>query len=303
MPKVFDVFPFFNELDVLEIRLNELAPVVDKFLIVECRETFGGDKKPLYFADNRSRFQAFADKIEHRIIDSVEPRYTRGTLKMNVPGVKAQDIRNIGRAREASQRNMIAPMLASLNPDRLDAIIFSDCDEIPSASGVRFYLSQLEDGIARFKQHTFYYNVNCLIDYGRDICSRARIGRYENLLNLDSDLYKFRMAGNKVANFPAIENGGWHFSYFGGDIAKLHEKVNALNPFLTEYKLFGDHRLVQDILNRKDLHHRPVGFSELPETFSDGREVVLPAYYLANQEKFKHFTAEHMRAKYGTVRL
>jgi beta-1,4-mannosyl-glycoprotein beta-1,4-N-acetylglucosaminyltransferase len=32
---VYDVFPFLNELDILEIRLNELDPVVDLFVLTE----------------------------------------------------------------------------------------------------------------------------------------------------------------------------------------------------------------------------------------------------------------------------
>jgi beta-1,4-mannosyl-glycoprotein beta-1,4-N-acetylglucosaminyltransferase len=39
---VFDCFPFFNELDVLEIRLNEMNSVADYFVILESRETYGG---------------------------------------------------------------------------------------------------------------------------------------------------------------------------------------------------------------------------------------------------------------------
>jgi hypothetical protein len=34
-PKVYDCFMFFNELDILEIRLNELDSVVDYFVLVE----------------------------------------------------------------------------------------------------------------------------------------------------------------------------------------------------------------------------------------------------------------------------
>ena len=30
---VYDCFQFFNELDILKIRLNVLAPVVDRFVI------------------------------------------------------------------------------------------------------------------------------------------------------------------------------------------------------------------------------------------------------------------------------
>ena len=44
---IYDCFCFFNELDLLEIRLNELNPVVDKFVLVEATMTHNGDKKPL----------------------------------------------------------------------------------------------------------------------------------------------------------------------------------------------------------------------------------------------------------------
>jgi beta-1,4-mannosyl-glycoprotein beta-1,4-N-acetylglucosaminyltransferase len=42
MPRIFDCFTFFNELDLLEIRLHELAPVVDRFVIAESPVTFTG---------------------------------------------------------------------------------------------------------------------------------------------------------------------------------------------------------------------------------------------------------------------
>ena len=40
--KVIDVFPFFNELDILEIRLNVLDPYVDCFVLSEATKTFSG---------------------------------------------------------------------------------------------------------------------------------------------------------------------------------------------------------------------------------------------------------------------
>ena len=47
--KIYDTFLFFNELDLLEIRLNVLHDVVDHFVIVECTKTYQGNDKPLYF--------------------------------------------------------------------------------------------------------------------------------------------------------------------------------------------------------------------------------------------------------------
>ena len=54
----YDCFSFFNELDLLEIRLNVLKDAVDKFVLVEAGETHSGKPKPLYFKENEARFAA-----------------------------------------------------------------------------------------------------------------------------------------------------------------------------------------------------------------------------------------------------
>ena len=46
---IIDCFPFFNELDVLDIRLNILNEVVDKFVLVEASKTQSKIDKPFYF--------------------------------------------------------------------------------------------------------------------------------------------------------------------------------------------------------------------------------------------------------------
>ncbi|HXP48954.1 MAG TPA: hypothetical protein VN922_03315, partial [Bacteroidia bacterium] len=67
---VYDCFTFFNELDILEIRLNVLDKVVDKFVLVEATRTHQGKEKPLYYNENKTRYVAFADRIIHIIIDT-----------------------------------------------------------------------------------------------------------------------------------------------------------------------------------------------------------------------------------------
>ena len=46
---VYDCIPFFNELDILKLRLNILNPLVDKFIIEEATVTFSGEPKELCF--------------------------------------------------------------------------------------------------------------------------------------------------------------------------------------------------------------------------------------------------------------
>ncbi|NDH67218.1 MAG: N-acetylglucosaminyltransferase, partial [Gammaproteobacteria bacterium] len=63
--KVFDCFIFFNELDLLELRLNTLDSHVDHFLIVESGITFQGEPKEFYYEKNKIRYQKFEHKIIH----------------------------------------------------------------------------------------------------------------------------------------------------------------------------------------------------------------------------------------------
>ena len=68
---VHDCFIFFNELDALELRLEELDPVVDRFVLVEARTTFTGQAKPLVFAEHRGRFAKFLPKLVHVVVDEL----------------------------------------------------------------------------------------------------------------------------------------------------------------------------------------------------------------------------------------
>lgn len=40
MGMIYDCIPFFNELDILKLRLQVLAPFVDRFVIEESSVTF-----------------------------------------------------------------------------------------------------------------------------------------------------------------------------------------------------------------------------------------------------------------------
>lgn len=261
---IIDAVPYFNEADVLDVRLHELDSVVDKFIILEAAETYGGGgKRDLHF--DASRYPEFVDKIVYRTLDRLEP------------GCKD---RTSGRAREKFMRDALLPIICELGGPS-DVVLISDCDEIPRAEAVRRALPTLGKGVHRFKQRSFYYNVNTLVDDGHDFASRARVGRIAELEAIGS-VYSFRMA-------PAIEveHGGWHFGYFGGT-ERIKQKVAALAPFLEEYKLYGDDQLKRDIAERRDLHHRKC---EMPDTFWTVNDDDLPAYLLANRERFAHFYA------------
>ncbi|CAM9775356.1 unnamed protein product [Discosporangium mesarthrocarpum] len=118
--RVFDAFSFFNEIDILLVRLEELNPVVDAFILVEATMTHTGKTKPLYFREELlkapSRFERFLSKIEHVIYSPP-------------PGADND-------MREASQRDSLIAGLQRRGAEARDLIVIADLDEIPSRSVV-----------------------------------------------------------------------------------------------------------------------------------------------------------------------
>ena len=67
--KVYDVFSFYNEFDVLEIRLQEMWDTVDYFIILESNVTYVGNPKSYLFEENKERYARYMDKIRHIKLD------------------------------------------------------------------------------------------------------------------------------------------------------------------------------------------------------------------------------------------
>ena len=108
--RIWDAFQLFNELDMLEVRLNELNATVHKFVLVEASRTHSNKPKPLHFGENKQRFAAFLHKIVHVVVDDL-PNNTDAWVLENF------------------QRNAILRGLAGAKPSEL--VVIADVDEIP----------------------------------------------------------------------------------------------------------------------------------------------------------------------------
>ena len=118
-PKVFDAFIFSGELDILEIRLNELDSVVDHFVIVESCEPHGaaGRRQPTYLADPERWEEVtgpFHNKICYDVLDNLEPAYTTSRS---------------GWARENYHRSALMQPIKQLSGSPYDVVIISDVDD------------------------------------------------------------------------------------------------------------------------------------------------------------------------------
>jgi beta-1,4-mannosyl-glycoprotein beta-1,4-N-acetylglucosaminyltransferase len=271
-----DVFPYNGESDVLALRLGQLNDVVDWFVLVETDLTFSGISKPYYYKENKHLFEQYNHKI---VSASVSLRREQAWTY------------------EKSQREVLVSLIQGLNPQRTDTVTFSDCDEIPNPESIKNYTYDL--GLRNLKQHTYYYTLNHCFDYGNRSWSRARIGSVGHIL--DHGMMGFRggwPAGKDLdPNFPAIEQGGWHLSYFRSTIDDIRKKVFSIShddlwPFIRSRT---DKQIADDVVNGRDLYHRAgIGDAVWVDTDVDS-DPRLPPYFLQNKERFGMFTDKHFR--------
>ncbi len=210
---IYDCFSFFNELDLLEIRLNTLNSVVDRFVIVESTLTHSGNPKPLYYAENKQRFDKFKDKIIHIIVDEF-PSFPEATN------------REMAWIRENIQRNAILRAFPQTTNDN-DYLIIADLDEIPKPEAVKEAISY--DGVTHLSLSAYYYFANYKNYANPTWLGGPQILPVSFLLSAKPDdnelLYPVDWRANKgmtpsVVRFlkpkKIIKNAGWHFSYLGG---------------------------------------------------------------------------------------
>ncbi len=271
---IYDCFQFFNELDILKIRLHVLSPVVDRFVISEATETFSGLEKPLYYEENKAMFAEFEDKIIHVVVDDTPQGGTH--------------------ERDTFQKNAVTRGLAGCTDD--DIVIFSDLDEIPNPDKIREILQNFqEDKIYHFAQRLFYCYLNMeevsgsLLSYAGEFEGVARkkwIGTkmlsYKLLREQHLLLGELRFPERKEIGIR-VEDGGWHFGYMGGhgekDIRKrVQEKVvsAAHQEYNSKHVLSN---VTDQIKDGKDIFGRNAQFvrCEIDESF--------PAYIREHQKE------------------
>lgn len=146
---IYDLTQIYNELDLLEIRLNILDPYVDKFVIGESTQTFSGHQKSLYFKENEKRFAKWKDKI----------------IYVQIPEFEGEVFE-----RTAKQKDYLRTALVDCKPD--DIIYYGDVDEI--------WKPQTEEGKLEQLNYCYYLNQR-----SSELWQGTNVCRYENLCDLN----------------------------------------------------------------------------------------------------------------------
>jgi beta-1,4-mannosyl-glycoprotein beta-1,4-N-acetylglucosaminyltransferase len=282
---IYDCFTFFNELELLELRLHELADVVDKFVLVEATRTHTNKPKPLHYQENRSRFGAFQNRIIHVVVD-------------DLPAAKNAWVP------ERFQRRGIGRGLAGCRPD--DFVLVSDIDEIPRAATVAKISREMKFNDSFFPKLAHATLSSPLV---KNIFRRKGFRRrlrlnHPFILKFEQSLFRNFLNSKSVrppfwygtrmlhyrdysdaeeivhSGYKIVKDGGWHFSYMGG-VERIREKVAAYAHQERNLPEFTDPKVIAEKINRGEALFGQDWQSEfvpLDDSF--------PRYLLENREKF-----------------
>jgi len=276
MLKIYDTFIFFNELDLLEIRLNILNDYVDYFVLVEATKTFTGKHKPLYYLENKKRFEKFNHKIIHIIVSDMPDSFDLSSMKngnvlqdsiiddcLTTPNVPKHEVHWL---REFYQKECIKKGLIEANDD--DFVFVSDLDEIWDPN-INYEFNF--DGNLRLNQKVFTYYLNLESSehwYGT-------VGtKYKNIKN-----YSINHIRTPNRNqYKLVENAGWHFTFQGGE-KMVREKIES----------YGHQEFNNDFI--KNTIETKINNSL--DVFGRGYSIkinnsLLPNFIIDNKEKYKH---------------
>jgi len=200
--KIIDAFIFYNELDMLEYRLSTLYKVVDYFVLVESTRTHAGKEKPLFYSENKVRYEKYADKIIH-VVDN-------GLLEKPIHDYSKKRMDDVWR-NENHQRKSIDLGIKKIQMNEEDLIMVSDVDEIPDPNMLmEINFSNKKIDYANLCQDFYYYNLtykNTSEDW-----KFAKIMSYRHYVEI------FERNPQCCRDIPSVRNirpAGWHLSYFG----------------------------------------------------------------------------------------
>jgi len=214
---IFDCFLFFNELDLLKIRLEELRNVVDRFVLVESSRTFSGARKPLYYQLYRDIFSEYGDRMTHHVVSDM-PRFATTSRHL----------------REHHQRDAISVALVEAGCKPEDVVLVSDVDEIPRGDSISEALGMLRSkDLVIFEQIHHQYYVNNIQEHRW----LGTVSCYYGFLRASGCVHRLRFGGpesrraglvtsktNLEGKYPHLAHGGWHLSWLGGPDTVLYKQ-------------------------------------------------------------------------------
>ena len=280
--KVYDVFNFFNEFDVLAIRLHILNDYVDYFVLVESRMTHSGLPKELLYEKNKHLYEKFNHKIIHQIVERPLKDFKDAEERVNDPSTPEFERTLISQAisksggresflRDSFEKEYVRKPLMEHGLSDDDFCFISDLDEIWNPEAIIDYS---QDDIFKVKQLPYVYYLNNRSNENWRGWSGTIGTKYKNIRNNSVN----HLRTLKRSAYTIVKNGGWHFTFQGG-METVKGKIEAYSHQEINNKQTKS-GIKDSISKNKDIMGRYFKF------WVD--ESDLPKYLLENKSKYKN---------------
>lgn len=220
---IYSCTMFFNEFDLLDLKLSEELDVIDKFIVSESNRTFSNNPKSIYLNKYTN------PKIEKIFIIDKFVKHTWTNEKL--------------------QRNITLPE----KYDADDVFIVSDVDEINKKEDINLIVESAKtNGFVRIQQRMYYYKINLTVSvnsYWEK--SFAVSGKYLKECGKTFDELRRLNTGVRV------KTNGRHFSYLGSpeDVAK--KIMSFSHSELNKEQFTNIDKIKKRIENKGDPFDRP----------------------------------------------
>ena len=260
---IYDCFQYFDEDNILDLRMSIMNEFVDYFVISESTKTHQGKQKKLNF--NISSFSKYREKIIYLVAEPSD------SLKVD---------NHIGGESviEKHQRNNLIEGLKNSHDE--DLILLSDSDEIPDLTK----LNKIDYSVKynAFSHRMFMYKLN-LENFDESNWIGTRISKKKNIKTMQ------QLRDIKFKNYPKwridkpkvkVIKGGWHFSFLQTP-EQISKKIKSYSHGEFNINKFTDIKgIEQKILSGQDIFERGYNLKKVNLDNS------FPEYIVKNKEKF-----------------
>ena len=201
---IIEYFSFYNEFDMLELKLQEHAPYLDQFVITESNRTYNQIEKPYRLEQQWDRYAQWHDKIKY--------------VKFDAQGLDA------GWPTEEIQREH---GIRTHVPSPSDIVLISDLDEFLTPREFHYLEQNIDKGKREilFNMSCYWCFADVLHQRKQKTIAATRYARYVDSTTHRRPQKKFEHLSDPM-HYTDVVEGGVHLTWMG-DKAQFEQKMQG----------------------------------------------------------------------------